>query len=91
VQVQEQFLVPVLWGIPDPQNSPSFPFPLLQPISKTICQPEGNNKAGFPPCKSGDFLFQAFIDGIRKNVIKNAPIRPVTRDSPKSEYSQIEP
>jgi hypothetical protein len=44
-----------LWGIPDPQNSPSFPFTLLQPISKTICQPKGNNKAGFPPRKIGNF------------------------------------
>ena len=34
---------------------------LLQPISKTICQPKGNNKAGFPPRKMGYFGFQAHI------------------------------
>jgi hypothetical protein len=74
-----------------PKTGLLFPFPLLQPISKTICQPIGNNKAGFPPLKTGDFGFQSRIPGIRKNVLKDAPIRPVTVSRPKSEYFRIEP
>ena len=83
--------LPVLWGILDPQNRPFFHFRILYPIRKKICQPIGNNKAGFPPRKIGDFGFQARIVGIRKNVIKSAPIRPVTRNRPKSECARIEP
>jgi hypothetical protein len=37
----------VLWGIPDPQNRPSFYFPLLQPIQKDFRQPKGSVRVIF--------------------------------------------
>jgi hypothetical protein len=83
--------LPVLWGILDPQNRCSFLFPILQPIQKDFRQPKGNNKAGFPPRKIGYFGFQARMPFIWKNVIKNAPIRPVTKNRLKNEYARIEP
>jgi len=91
VQVKEQVLLAVLWRIPAPQNRPFSHFRILYPIRKKICQPIGNNKTGFPPRKIGYFGFKARIVGIRKNVFKSAPIRPVTKNRPKSEYARIEP
>ena len=33
---------------------------------------------------------KAHTAGIRKNVLKSAPIRPVTKDRPKRKYARIE-
>jgi hypothetical protein len=59
-------------------------------VSQDIRQPKGNNKAGFPPRKIGNFGFQALIPVIRKYGIKSAPIRPGTPDWPKIEYARFE-
>ncbi len=55
-----------------------------------ICQPKGNNKAGFPPLKIGDFGFQTQLYVIRKMRVQNAPIRPVTQNWLYIEYAIIE-
>jgi len=68
-----------------------FSFPLLQPAKREICQPKGNNKAGFPHLNIGHFGFQAEISVIRKQGVKGAPIRPVTWDWLKIEYAHFEP
>jgi hypothetical protein len=47
-------------------------------IPLEICQPNGNNQAGFPASETAHFALKARIARIRKIAIKNAPIRPVT-------------
>jgi hypothetical protein len=70
-----------------PQNRPFSRFRLLQPIKKTIRQPNRFKQAGFSPGKIGYSRFYAQIKAIEKNVMKSPPIRPVTRTRPKSEYA----
>jgi hypothetical protein len=52
--------------------------------------PTGNNKAGFPPGKIGHSGFPVINTEIGKIVFKNAPLRPVGGNRPKSEYPSIE-
>jgi hypothetical protein len=47
-------------------------------ITIEICQPKGNKEAGFFPVNGVYSGFYSRISRVRKNVIKNVPIRPVT-------------
>jgi hypothetical protein len=55
-----------------------------------IFQPIRNKKAGLSPCKMGYSEIYSLNVRIRKNVIKNASIRPVTGSWRKIESAQIE-
>jgi hypothetical protein len=56
-------------------------------VNPEIRQPKGNKEAGFSLIKTGYSRFQAHKPVIAENVIKSAPIRPVTGTRSKSEYA----
>ncbi len=60
-------------------------------VNQEIRQPIGNNKAGFLCRKIGYSGFRAQICVIQKMDPKNARIRPVFRNGPKTGYARIEP